>query len=37
MFSGGAFRSNTAITSLVLDYGGTNTFAGGTVLLYGVK
>lgn len=33
---GGAFRSNTAITSLVLDYGGTNTFAGGTVLLYGV-
>jgi hypothetical protein len=35
--SGGAFRSNTAITSIVLDYGGTNTFAGGTVLLYGVK
>lgn len=35
--SGGAFRSNTAITSLVFDYGGTNTFAGGTVLLYGVK
>jgi hypothetical protein len=33
----GAFRSNTAITSLVLDYGGTNTFAGGTVRLYGVK
>jgi len=33
----GAFRSNTAITSLVFDYGGTNTFAGGTVLLYGVK
>ena len=35
--SGGAFRSNTAISSIVLDYGGTNTFAGGTVLLYGVK
>jgi len=34
---GGAFRSTTAITSLVFDYGGTNTFAGGTVLLYGVK
>jgi hypothetical protein len=33
----GAFRSNTAITSLVLDYGGTNTFSGGTVRLYGVK
>jgi hypothetical protein len=33
----GAFRSNTAITSLVFDYGGTNTFASGTVLLYGVK
>ena len=37
MLSGGAFRSNTAISSIVLDYGGTNTFAGGTVLLYGVK
>ena len=37
IFAGGAFRSNTAITSLVFDYGGTNTFAGGTVLLYGVK
>ena len=35
--AGGAFRSNTAITSLVFDYEGTNTFAGGTVLLYGVK
>jgi hypothetical protein len=33
----GAFRSTTAITSLVFDYGGTNTFASGTVLLYGVK
>jgi hypothetical protein len=31
------YRSTTAITSLVFDYGGTNTFAGGTVLLYGVK
>ena len=37
LFGAGAFRSNTAITSLVFDYGGTNTFAGGTVLLYGVK
>jgi len=36
-FAGGAYRSNTAITSLVFDYGGTNTFIGGTVLLYGVK
>jgi hypothetical protein len=35
--AGGAFISDTAITSLVFDYGGTNTFAGGTVLLYGVK
>jgi hypothetical protein len=33
----GAFRSNTAITSLVFDYDGTRTFASGTVLLYGVK
>lgn len=37
ILAGGAFRSNTAITSLVFDYGGTNTFAGGTVRLYGVK
>jgi hypothetical protein len=36
-FIGGTFGSNTAITSLVFNYGGTNTFAGGTVLLYGVK
>jgi hypothetical protein len=36
-FTSGCFRSNTAITSLTLDYGGTNTFAGGTALLYGVK
>jgi hypothetical protein len=35
--AGGVFRSNTAITSLVFDYSGTSTFAGGTVLLYGVK
>ena len=34
---GGAFMSATAISSLVIDYGGTNTFAGGTVLLYGVS
>lgn len=34
----GVFASNTAITSLVLDYGGTGvTFAGGTVLFYGVN
>jgi hypothetical protein len=37
VIAGGAFKSNSAITSLVFDYGGTNTFAGGTVLLYGVK
>jgi hypothetical protein len=37
LIGGGAFRSNTAITSLVFDYNGTNTFSGGTVLLYGVK
>ena len=36
VIAGGAFRSNTAITSLVLRYGG-NTFSAGTVLLYGVK
>jgi hypothetical protein len=36
-FAGGGYRSNSAITSIVLDYGGVNTFAGGTVLLYGVK
>ena len=32
----GAYRETTAITSLVFDYAG-QTFAGGTVLLYGVK
>jgi hypothetical protein len=36
-FIGGVFRSNTAITSLVFDVERTNTFATGTVLLYGVK
>jgi hypothetical protein len=34
---GGVFRSNTEITSLVFDVERTNTFATGTVLLYGVK
>jgi hypothetical protein len=34
---GAVFRSNTAITSLVFDVERTNTFATGTVLLYGVK
>jgi hypothetical protein len=33
----GTFRSNSAITSIALDYGGTKTFIGGTALLYGVK
>lgn len=33
----GYFRSNTAIDSLVFNYGGTNTFSAGTILLYGVK
>jgi len=33
---GGAFRSNTAITSLVFDREG-NTFTAGTILLYGVN
>jgi hypothetical protein len=33
----GTASSNTAISSLVIDYGGTNTLAGGTVLIYGVK
>jgi hypothetical protein len=33
----GGYLSNTAITSLVLDYQGTDSFAGGTVLVYGVK
>jgi len=33
----GALTTTSAISSLVFDYGATNTFAGGTVLLYGVK
>jgi hypothetical protein len=33
----GGFRSNTEITSITIDYGGTATFSGGTALLYGVK
>jgi hypothetical protein len=37
VIAGGYFKSNSAITSLVFDVQGTNTFAGGTVLLYGVK
>jgi hypothetical protein len=37
IISGGAYSSNTAITSIRFTYQGTNTFAGGTVLLYGVK
>ena len=36
-FLSGCFRSNTQISSLTLNYGGTDTFAGGTALLYGVK
>jgi len=34
---GGAYTSTTALSSLTFDYQGTNTFAGGTVLIYGVK
>jgi len=37
IMGGGSFSSNTAITSIRFTYQGTNTFAGGTVLLYGVK
>jgi len=37
-FAGGAFLSNSAVTSIVFDYGGGGvTFAGGTILFYGVK
>jgi hypothetical protein len=32
----GAFRSNSAVSSIVFDYEG-NTFTSGTVLLYGIK
>jgi hypothetical protein len=35
--SGGSFVSTTAITSLVIDYGGSNTFTAGEVLFYGVS
>jgi hypothetical protein len=37
VIAGGKFKSNSAVTSLVFDVQGVNTFAGGTVLLYGVK
>jgi hypothetical protein len=37
ILAGGAYIANTAVSSIVFDYEGTNTFAGGTVLLYGVK
>jgi hypothetical protein len=37
IMGGGSYSSNTAITSIRFSYQGTNTFAGGTVLLYGVK
>ena len=33
----GMYRETTAISSLVFNYGGSNSFAGGTVRLYGVK
>jgi len=36
IIGGGAFRSNTAITSLVFDIEGA-TFTGGTILFYGVN
>ena len=34
---GGCYTENTPITSLVFDVGGTNTFTGGTIELYGVN
>ena len=34
---GGYFQGTAAVSSVSFDYGGTNTFAGGTVLIYGVK
>jgi hypothetical protein len=37
VFGGGAIITTSAITSLVFDYEGTNTFAGGTILFYGVS
>jgi hypothetical protein len=33
----GYFQGTAAVSSVTFDYGGTNTFAGGTVLIYGVK
>jgi hypothetical protein len=36
-FAGGAFKSNSAISSIVIDVEGTVSFSTGTVLLYGVK
>jgi hypothetical protein len=37
IFAGGVFCSTTAITSIVFDYQGINTFAGGTIRFYGVN
>ena len=37
MNQAGYFQGTAAVTSVTFDYGGTNTFAGGTVLIYGVK
>ena len=37
VMGGGTFDSNTAISSWLIDAQGTDTFAGGTVLIYGVK
>lgn len=36
-FAGGTFKSNSAITSIVIDVEGTVNFSTGSVLLYGVK
>jgi hypothetical protein len=36
-YGGGAFASNTAVTSIVLDPESTNTFDNGTYALYGIK
>ena len=37
VIGGGSFDSNTAISSWAIDAQGTDTFAGGTVQIYGVK
>jgi hypothetical protein len=37
IFAGGVFCSTTAITSIVFDYQGVNTFSAGTILFYGVS